>query len=532
MSPEPASRRSAADTPMHEAPPASPQSEEPAAQPGLLRSLRAKTLDFVASERLGARCARGGAALAAGTVVERAARLARNMILARLLAPEHFGLMALVTASSHFFEAMTEAGVRYAVVQNKRGDTEEFLNAAWWFNTVRGLLLFLIGLALAPAIAVFYEEPLLTAPLRVAFLTLLLTGAINPRLYVLQKQLQFGKYVAVVQGSGLAATIVTLVIAIFVRNVWALVVGLVAGTAIQCAASMLLCPFRPSFRLERDSARELLRFARGIFGLPLLTFLVVQADVFVLGKVCTKEVLGMYSLALVLAQTPVMIYSQVAQPLIVPVLSGFQDDRARLRTSLFQLTRAMLFFGAPLAVVLAVLGGPILTLVYGEAYAAMAVPFGILSAYMLVYAAGTAVASTYVAVGKPELHRRFTLIRAVLVAAFLYPAARQFGPAGAAACLLACLTIASFFQLPVLRKVIGLEPGRYAASGREGLALAFIVAVPALLIASLWQGRPLLQVVSGGLVCAAVWSAGALYLRSRGSALAARSAPLSTEAER
>lgn len=76
--------------------------------------------------------------MAAGTLVERLVRLGRNMILARLIAPDQFGLMAIVLAVIGLFEALTEVGVAQAVIQNKKGDTPEFLNLAWWFGVARG----------------------------------------------------------------------------------------------------------------------------------------------------------------------------------------------------------------------------------------------------------------------------------------------------------------------------------------------------------------------------------------------------------
>ena len=105
------------------------------------------------------------------------------MILTRFLAPEQFGLMALVLAASQLFEALTEVGVRQAVVQSKRGASDEYLNVAWWFSAGRGLGLYILGWIFAPRVSVFYGEPALAQLLRVAFLTMLLRGVTSPRLY-------------------------------------------------------------------------------------------------------------------------------------------------------------------------------------------------------------------------------------------------------------------------------------------------------------------------------------------------------------
>ena len=87
---------------------------------------------------MGAKAFRGGQILAAGTVVDRLARLGRNMLLARLIVPDDFALMALTLAVIALFGAITEVGVAQAVIQNERGDTREFLNVAWWFGVTAG----------------------------------------------------------------------------------------------------------------------------------------------------------------------------------------------------------------------------------------------------------------------------------------------------------------------------------------------------------------------------------------------------------
>ena len=114
--------------------------------------------------------------LAAGTLIERLARFGRNMVLTRIIAPDQFGLMAIVLATIGLPEAITEVGVSQAVIQNKRGHLPEFLNVAWWINTVRGLAIFAVAAPLSPLIAGFYSQPPLTPILIVAFSSLIFTG--------------------------------------------------------------------------------------------------------------------------------------------------------------------------------------------------------------------------------------------------------------------------------------------------------------------------------------------------------------------
>lgn len=332
---------------------------------------------FLSKGLLG-RSLRGGAALAMGTILERLARFVRNMILARILAPDQFGISAIVIACSAFFEAVTDVGTGQSIIQNKAGDNKEYLNSVWWFNVARGTALFTAGFFAAPLFAWFYKDPNLTAYLRVAFLTMFWNGLTSTGMYAKQRDLKFGTTVWVTQGSGLIGTIVTLCLAIFVKNVWVLVIGVVCEGMFRCILSFILCPIKPHLPIDKAASKDLSRFSRGMAGLPIFTFLVLQADVFVLGRVSSKEVLGMYFLALSLANMPVMIFNKIANPLLLPVFARLQNDLQKLSSYLMKVTRLILMFGLPMATCMAVFASPILTVVFGAKYAVMALPFSIL----------------------------------------------------------------------------------------------------------------------------------------------------------
>lgn len=458
------------------------------------------------------RCLRGGAALAAGSIFERGMRFVVNMILARLLAPEQFGLMALVLAAIGLFETLTEMGVQQAVVQNKLGATTAFLNVAWWFSGIRGAVLYLIGIIAAPLVATFYAEPGLTSLLRVAFLTMLFHGLTNPGLYVLEKRLQFGRYVWVVQGSALLGTLLCLGLALWVPNVWSLVAGFVAQAMLRCVGSFLFCPFQLEFRFDRSSWNELFHFSRGMAGLPLLTFLFMQADIFVLGRLVNKDILGYYAMAMTLSQIPLMLFSKIISPMMLPVFSQMQDQKERLRDNLLRMTRMLYLFGMPMAVCLTIFAKSILVIVYGDNYGQVYEAFAVLNIYTLFYMAGTFIASIYFAMGRPEIHRWFIAIQLFLVVICIYPAVAWAGASGAAAAKLLCMALAGIVQLTILKRLLDLPIRQYLKTAREGLLLALAVSLPALVwrycTDLLW-----LQVLGGMVLCILAWLIGAWCLR-------------------
>lgn len=458
--------------------------------------------------------------LAAGTLVERLARFGRNMVLTRIIAPDQFGLMAIVLATIALFEAITEVGVSQAVIQNRRGKLPEFLNVAWWINTVRGLAIFVIAAPLSPLIAAFYSEPTLAPILVVAFSSMVFAGMTSPKVYALQRQFRFGESVAITQGAGLLGTGLTLVLGMVWQNVWALVIGTVFEAFVRFVLSFVLCPIRPSLRIDKQSRRELFAFTKGMMGLAFMTFLVSQADIFVLGRVASTQVLGLYSMAVTLAMFPQSLFAKIVQPLVVPILTAFQDSIEQMRAAYLRLERLVWLFGLPMAATMTVAAEPLLTVVYGLPYAAVAVPFGVIAFYSVVYMASMVSFSVYLAMARPELQRSFTLLRALLLVASIYPLSVTFGPVGAASSVLGALVLAMLLQVRNLKRVIGLGFVEYLGTLRAGVLAGLVVGALVWLIGLL--GVPVLaRAALSALPLLGAWSLLALRERAGFRALRA-----------
>lgn len=425
--------------------------------------------DKIKGDSLKARASRGAIILTVATFIERLMRLVRNMVLARLLAPEDFGLMAIVMAVLTCIEAFTDVGVRQSVIQNKAGAKAEYLNIAWWFQAVRGLGLFVIAFLGAPAICSFYDKPELLGMLRVSIMVVLFSGLISPRLFVLEKEFRFLKVAFLVHGSALLGALLTISLALYMQNVWVLVIGYVGQSVLTCFLSHVLCPFRPNFTIDRNSFNEILRFCRRMLGLSFLTVVSLQTDVFVLGKLVPTAQVGMYALALSLALQPVGMFGQTINRVLLPAFAEKQDDRKFLRHATLKLIRTMVAIGVPLVAIIAIFAGYILSVVYGSRYAAVAVPFGILCASQLFRIQACILAVLFLATGQPHLQRRYVILLAALIIGLIYPGVVLFGLAGAAGVILLANAIGLFMQVMWIREQIGLRFLDYACCWLPGL---------------------------------------------------------------
>ena len=409
---------------------------------------------------LKAKGARAMLVLGAGTVMGRGLRFVRNIILVRLLAEELFGVMGLVMAATIAFDSLSEVGVQQSVIQNKNGADPEYLNIAWWFQAIRGSGLFIIGFLLAPWIGSFYGNPEISTLLRVTFLTVLFRGFVSPRAYILEKEYRYALLMLIIQGGSILGTLTTIVLAFVVKSVWVLVIGYVAEFALMCIFSYIFVPFKPTFKINRQYLGELMKFARGMVGLPFLTMVIWQTDVFVLGKVLPAAqfgLLGMYVMVLRLAEQPAWVFSQVFGRVLLPVFAEGQDSTQVLRRRVGSAMKTTVIIGLPLAAILAIAAKPIVSFVYTPKYAVVAVPFAILCVTMFIKTQAQILVTICLAVGKPHLHRRYAMFLATCVICLMYPGIVLFGVAGAAGVLLISNIAAICLQVVWVGRIVGLR---------------------------------------------------------------------------
>ena len=270
---------------------------------------------LLSGKNLKARVARGSVVVTAGSGIDQGFRLVRNVILTRLLAPEAFGLMAIVLAVNTFFESFTDVGIDTAIVQNAGSEEAAYLNGAWWISFGRAVGLYALVFAGAPWIGHFYRQGSIAALMRVAFLGTLFRGAVSPRTYVAHKKMDFKRLVAINQGAGLCGILLTVVLALAIPGVWALTIGYASEAAVKCMLSFVLCPYRPGRQFDKVALRRIYDYSRGLFGLPILTFIYLRADIFVIGKLESTALLGIYSMVAGLGRVPLLLAgTPMAQP--------------------------------------------------------------------------------------------------------------------------------------------------------------------------------------------------------------------------
>ena len=204
---------------------------------------------------------RGGMWVFALRIINRGLGFIRNIILARLLAPEDFGLLGIAMLAIATLETFSQTGFQPALIQ-KKGNIESYLNTGWTVSALRGMILFCILFFAAPTIAKFFNSPLASLVIRVIAISTLLAGFRNIGIVFFQKELEFNKQFSYEFSAAVIDLTVAISLAFILRNVWALVWGGLAASFVRLVMSYLIHPYRPRIKWERRKSKDLFDFGR------------------------------------------------------------------------------------------------------------------------------------------------------------------------------------------------------------------------------------------------------------------------------
>lgn len=328
----------------------------------------------------------------------------------------------------------------------------------------RSLGVYAIIFVTAPWAAHFYGNADLSGLLRLALLSVLLEGAMSPRSVLPQKDMKFGRWVAITNGGAVCGVIATVILSFFLRDVWALAIGFCSENALRCLLSYILCPGLPSLGWDRDAARDLLKYSKGAYGLSFLNLIFTRTDIFVLGKLYSPTALGLYTMAVYLVQTPTGFIQNMVGSTLVPAFAHIQKDHARINRIVFEATSWLVTLGLPVVVVIWLYAPSLLRVIYGVRYLKSAGALAVAAAVTILSIVNGVMTDVFSAMGRPALHRRAVAVSAVIMVIAIYPACKTLGVVGGQVAALVAIGSSYLLQIMRMRELTGLDLARYGRS--------------------------------------------------------------------
>lgn len=343
-------------------------------------------------------------------------RLVSNLLLARLLFPEAFGLMAIVNMFAQGLNMFSDIGIRPAIVQHPRGGEETFLNTAWTIQIIRGIGLALCLSILAWPISKAYGEPQLLSLLPVVGINSALFALTSTAVAQLNRQLILGRQI-LIDLTGQVVSLVTMVLFAWVYpSVWALVFGSTASAIVTVALSHLALPgIRHRLCWDEQSRKELFGFGRWITMSTAFTFLQLQADRLILSTFTSMALIGVYSVASNLSQVAVMVGGKLTGSVLFPLYATWgREDKGRLGRQLYRARiRVLALFLIPPCLLVA-LGPPIIDLLYDDRYREAGAMLSLLSLAVVPQVITMTADPVLLAVGDSYRHMVLTIARGFL----------------------------------------------------------------------------------------------------------------------
>ncbi len=428
-----------------------------------------------------------------------------TLMLAKLLVPADFGVVAAALAVMAYLEIILDLGIGAAVIYEQEDGVTARLDNAFTMGVLGCVGLTVFGWVATPWLAAFFHTPGQEWLYRAMFLCLLLRGASQIHDAMLRRDLRYRRRSAVEISRGIARAAVSIPLALTGFGAWSIVGGILAGELTGSVLNWILVPFRPRLRLDRNVATAMLRFGLAVTALKVISEIGMNSDYLVVGNRSGPDELGYYNLAYRIPEmilgAAYWVFSSVAFPVFSRV---HRRDGSDLGETMLKVLRLSCLFGFPVGALLALISRDVVTGILGPQWLPVVAPLTILSLAMALDAIGYASGDIFPAVGRPGLLLAINLPLTVLLACG-FVAAAPHGIAAVAAVHLMFTVLYGPLRL-VLGCRLAKTPVREGLSAmRPALCVAagiVVLALPVRLVteAGVWS---LVAIVATGLVGAA-----------------------------
>lgn len=355
--------------------------------------------------------------------------LVRLVILARLLMPEDFGLLAIATTVIGVLSSITDLGMMPALVQHA-GVSRQHYNAAWTVGILRSVVITGAVFLAAPIFAAIFAEPRSVNVIRAVAVLPMIQAAASVRVADLTRHLQFRSLAIAKLTDAVANTIVAIGLA-RTLGVWALVAGTLAGPAAYVVASYSLAPHRPRLAFNPKAVGSLIRYGRWIF----LTSLVGVSGSAALRVVISRQLgsaeLGLYFLAAKLAFLPTVMSSQVFGAVAFPLYARLQADVGRVVKAFRTIFTSVLVMLTPVFVLIIALAPSLVDHVLGPSWEGTASLIRLLGIVGILGLVGDGAVPVFKGLGQPYRFAALEAVQSLVLIVFAWWFTGHFGLIGA-----------------------------------------------------------------------------------------------------
>lgn len=342
-----------------------------------------------------------------------------ELVLARMLLPDDYGLIALVTVFIEVMNVFVDSGMGNALIQKKNADDLDF-SSVFYFNIVLCLFLYGVLFAGAPFVAMFYERMDLVPVLRVLGIQIIISGVKNVQQAYVSRTMQFKKFFFSTLGGTLGAAVLGIVLAYCGYGVWALVAQQLFNTMVDTLILWITVEWRPKRMFSLDRLKGLFQFGWKLLVSSLIDRIYNEIRQLVIGKLYTSSDLAYYNRG---NQFPNLIVGNINSSIdsvLLPTMSTEQDNKSRIREMTRKAITTSTYIMAPMMMGLAFTAVPLVRLILTEKWLP-AVPYlRIFCITYMFYPIHTANLNAIKAMGRSDLFLKLEILKKIVGLAALF----------------------------------------------------------------------------------------------------------------
>lgn len=336
-----------------------------------------------------------------------------NIVLARLLMPDDFGTIGMLSIFIVLSETFIIGGFGQALIQKKNPTHIDYTTVFYW-NLVASIVMYGLLFVFSPIISRFFEMPQLESVVRVYGLVLIISAFSIVQNNQLQKNLKF-KVLSIRNITAASfGTVVSIIMALYGFGVWSLVVSHLVNATISVVLLWRLSSWRPTWEFSYQSFKELSSFGSLMAISSLVDQFYKEMQGLIIGKWYSAADLGHYSQAKKLENIPTSSLSQIVSQVTFPVFSKLQDNKVQLKASIRNCTTAVTYLNFPLNILLIVIAPPLIRLLYGPNWEEAILYFQLLNIVGLFYTITTMNNSIIKSLGKSKIFLYIKIIQRVV----------------------------------------------------------------------------------------------------------------------
>lgn len=336
-----------------------------------------------------------------------------SIILARLLVPEVYGTIALVTVFTQILNVFVDSGFGNALIQKKDADDLDF-STVFYFNIAVCLLLYVGVFLAAPWIAKFYNDLALTPVVRVLSLTLIISGVKNVQQAYVSRTMQFKRFFFATLGGTIGAAVIGIAMAYFGFGVWALVAQQIFNATVDTLILWITVKWRPKWMFSWQRLKGLFSFGWKLLASSLLDTVYSDLRQLIIGKLYTSSDLAQYNRGKQLPDLLVNNIDTSINSVLLPAMSQVQDDSARVKSMTRRAMKTSTYVIAPIMMGLAFTAEFVIRLLLTEKWMPC-VPFlRIFCITYMFYPVHTANLNAIKAMGRSDLFLKLEIVKKVV----------------------------------------------------------------------------------------------------------------------